>query len=55
MKQLLRMKAILPPLEDAPWEKWDILSDIGRKMEHWGKGCGHSCFQIPYSHEFMLK
>ena len=50
-----RMKALLPPLADAPWEKWERLSEMGRKLETWGKGCGHSCFQVPFSHEFMLK
>ena len=52
---MLRMLALLPPLADAPWEKWKYLSEKGEKMQFWGTGCGHSCFQIPYTHEFMLK
>ena len=37
-----------------PWIKWDKLSDKARSMDTWGKGCGHTCWQIPFTREFLL-
>ena len=57
------MLAILPPEEDKqgiqrkmniPWKKWDELSEMARRADTWGKGCGHKFMKPPFAFEFLL-
>ena len=44
----------MPPDMDIPWKKWDDLSELARRSDTWGKGCGHRCIQPPFTMEFTM-
>ena len=48
------MLSILPSMADIPWDKWEMLSEKGEKMDTWNKGCDCEYGQIPLDWEFML-
>lgn len=39
--------------QNINWLKWDKLSDKARRSDSWGKGCGHTCWQIPFKFSFL--
>ena len=48
------MLSILPSMADIPWDKWEMLSEKGEKMDTWNKGCDCEYGQIPLDWDFML-
>ena len=44
----------MPPDMDIPWKKWNDLSELARRSDTWGKGCGHHCLQPPFTLEFTM-
>lgn len=35
------------------WRKWEKLSEKAKRSDTWGKGCGHTCWQIPFNFSFL--
>ena len=45
--------AILPNMRKIKWGHWDHLSQKGRRMKTWGKGCGHTMWTVPFATNFL--
>ena len=45
----------VPPSKSrVSWTKWEEMSKKAIRSDTWGKGCGHKCFQTPFTYEFIM-